>query len=84
MVDSLRSGGFGSPSLGFGSRESGFSQYRIGDAGDDLAYMDKLAASTAWSNGLISNEAYLAALEKYVKSTDADSSSRVSAQNEPR
>jgi len=83
VVDSLRSGGFGSPSLGFGSRESSFARYRVGDdSGEDFAYLDKLAAQTAWQNGQLSDDAYLAALAAYVKALDKGSSSRLSAENQ--
>jgi hypothetical protein len=85
VVDSLRSGGFGSPFLGYGNRQGGFSQYRIGnDSGEDLAYLDKLAAQTAWQNGQISDGAYLSALREYVNATDKGSSSRISAENQLR
>lgn len=83
MVDSLRSGGFSFPGLGYGSRTGGFSQYRIGnDDAENLAYLDKLSAQTAWQNGQISDDAYLQALRDYVDALDKDSSSYISAVNQ--
>jgi hypothetical protein len=84
VVDPFRRGGFGSPSLTgpFQTGGGNFGQYMIGDDGSDIAYLDKLRAQTAWANGQLTDAAYLAALQKYVNSTEKGSSQRISAENE--
>ena len=81
MVDSLRRGGFGLPGGGvFRTGGSLGANYLIGDDGSQAAYLDKLTAQTKWHNGLISDEAYVAALRKYVNSTEKGTTQRVSAE----
>ena len=85
MADPFRGGGFGGGGFGpFKVGGGGFGQYNIGGSNDgqNLAALDKQRAANAWRLGQLTDAAYLAALQKYVNSTDAGTSSRESAQNE--
>lgn len=78
-----RSGGFGSPTLNpFGGMGGDLGRYNIGDLGSQSAAWDKYAAETAWNNGTITDDAYIAALRTYLGTTAPDSRERTSAQNE--
>ena len=84
MTDPFRSGGFGGLSLTgpFQIGSGGFGQYNIGDLESQTAALDKYVAETAWNNGLITDDAYIKALNAYVASTAKGSRERVSATNE--
>lgn len=84
MVDSLRKGGFGSPSLTgpFGTNTGGFGQYAIGGTAEDTAYLDKLEAQIAWQNGELSDGAYVSALRTYAASTEKGTTTNLRAVDE--
>ena len=71
MTDPFRSRGFGGLSLTgpFQIGSGGFGQYNIGDLESQTAALDKYVAETAWNNGLITDDAYIKALNAYVAST---------------
>lgn len=82
MVDPFRGGGF---STGFGPYKTGggdFGRYSIGDDGSDVAYMEKYSAEVAWNNGTITDDTYIAALRKYLGTTEKGTTQRVSAEND--
>lgn len=83
MTD-LRGGGFGS--IGFGPFNSGQwggdARYLIGDDGSAVAATAKYSAEVAWANGTISDDTYLAALRKYLGTTEEGSRERIAAENE--